>query len=329
MLEFLSDPTWLAPQIDFLLMLQELRSQSPDFVTKFLSSVTILGELAIPALICAICYWCVNFKKGIYLFCLMGFHFIISTTFKMFACVYRPWVLSDKIHPVKEALGFAKGYSFPSGHSSMVASLFGGISLLVKKYWFISIFLILIIFLVGFSRLWLGVHTPQDVVVGLLIGFSLVFLINSIINWAEKSTNRYLYLLSVIDIVSIAFLIYFSFFKQYPIDYVNGKILVNHLDPLRAQIVCFAFSLGIIDGFCICRRFFPYDASEGSIVEKLLRAIIGTVFIFIFNHFGVDYSFSDNSRFTSAFIISFFIGLFITLIYPIIFTKIRGKIIKR
>ena len=328
MFEILSDPNWLAPQIDILLKLQEIRIQCPEIVTKFMLTITLLGELAIPALICSICYWCISFDIGMYLFCLMGFHFITSTTLKMFACVYRPWILSDKIKPVSEAIGFAKGYSFPSGHSSMVASLLGGLAFAIQKHLFISILLILTIFAVGFSRLWLGVHTPQDVIVGLLLGFILIFVVSSILKWVEADKKRYLYFLLFINLISIALLIYFSMFRQYPMDYVNGQLLVNPLGPLRAQVVCFAFSLGIMNGVCLARNYFPFNPKEGSCVEKIIRAIVGVLFIVILNYYCVEYCFSDKCPLISAFFITLFVGLFITAIYPYIFTKI-GRLLRK
>jgi len=328
MLEILSDPNWLAPQIDILLKLQDLRIHSPEFVTKIMLLITQLGELAIPALIASICYWCISFDLGMYLFCLMGFHFITSTTLKMFACVYRPWVLSDKIKPVSEAIAFAKGYSFPSGHSSMVASLFGGIAFGVQRHLLFSIVLILTIFAVGFSRLWLGVHTPQDVIVGLVLGFVLVFIVSIVLDWVEADKKRYLYFLLFTNLISIALLIYFCMFRQYPMDYINGELLVNPLGPLRAQVVCVAFSLGIINGVCITRNFFKFDPKEGSVFEKFIRAFVGVLFILILNHYCVEYCFSDKCPLFHAFFITLFVGLFISAIYPFIFTKI-GNLLRK
>ena len=126
----------------------------------------------------------------------------------MIACVYRPWVLSDKIHPSELAIPFAKGYSFPSGHSSMSSSVIGGLAYLLKRKKLICILLICLVLLIGFSRLWLGVHTPQDVICGLLIGFSLVFAVNKIIDWAEEKPNRYLFLTLLTDVLTALSIIY-------------------------------------------------------------------------------------------------------------------------
>ena len=218
----------------FLLFLQNIRIAHFEAYNKLFLSITVLGEIWLPTLICAIVYWCIDFRAGLYLFSLDSFSGIITHFAKMAACVYRPWVLSDKICPVSEAVEFAKGYSFPSGHSAKASSVLGGVAYLQRHNLIRCILLILLILLVGFSRLWLGVHTPQDVVFGFLTGFALVFVMNFVINWAEKNQNRYLYLLGIINIFSVFALVYFCYFASFRMDYVNGELLVNPIKQYAA-----------------------------------------------------------------------------------------------
>ena len=189
MIDCLSNPNWINPQIDFLLFLQNIRIGQPEFIDKFFLSITIFGEFWLPTLICAIVYWCIDFRAGLYLFTLEGFNSVITHFLKMLACVYRPWVLSDKIHPSKLAVPFAKGYSFPSGHSAMSSSVLGGTAYILRRKPVICTLLICLILLIGFSRLWLGVHTPQDVVCGLFIGLVSIFIVDKIINCYSREDN--------------------------------------------------------------------------------------------------------------------------------------------
>ncbi len=324
MIELLSDASWIKPQIDFLVWLQNIRSHCPDLINKFFLSATVIGEIWVPTLICGIWYWCVNAKNGIFLFLLFGFHYICSQLFKMISCVYRPWILDNRVEPLKEAITFSRSYSFPSGHSSMAASNLGGAAYLLRKNIPLCIFLIMVILLVGFSRLWVGVHTPQDVIVGFLTGLVLVFAGNSVINWAEKSRNRYIYLLIIIDILMTTILIYITHFCKFPMDYVNGKLLVNPKGAIHTAIVCYGYSLGLMNGAFLCRRFFPFEPSDYSIKSRIKIGVVGSVLSIIILNTALEYCFASDFRYRYTFLAAIIIGLFVTGIYPLIFQNIKG-----
>jgi undecaprenyl-diphosphatase len=72
----------------------------------------------------------------------------------------------------------AKGLSFPSGHALMSVTFYGLLIYItwnmVKKTWLkwtLSIFFAVLIFLIGFSRIYLRVHYPSDVIAGFSVGF--------------------------------------------------------------------------------------------------------------------------------------------------------------
>ena len=71
------------------------------------------------------------------------------------------------------------GYSFPSGHSMVSAAFYGFLIYLIYKKvknnylkWGLIILLSLLIFLIGISRIYLGVHYTSDVLAGFLIALS-------------------------------------------------------------------------------------------------------------------------------------------------------------
>ncbi|MGC9341470.1 MAG: phosphatase PAP2 family protein, partial [Bacteroidales bacterium] len=77
------------------------------------------------------------------------------------------------IHTI-EGIDLPLRYSFPSGHSATAFALFIGISFLVKS-WFLKLILLLIAIIVGFSRVYIAVHFPVDVIAGSLIGVLISF----------------------------------------------------------------------------------------------------------------------------------------------------------
>lgn len=323
MIDCLSNPEWINPQINFLLFLQNLRIGHFECFDKFFLSITIFGEFWLPTLICAITYWCIDFRAGIYLFSLEGINVIFAHLLKMIACVYRPWVLSNEIQPSELAVPFAKGYSCPSGHSAMSSSVVGGTAYLLRKKKLICVLLICLILLIGFSRMWLGVHTPQDVLFGLTIGLILIFAVNKIIDWAENNTNRYLYLAGIINIFAILALIYIKYFNTYRIDYVDGELLVNPQKSIYVTFAVYAFVLGLLNGCFICRKYFPFNPKEAPVKNRVIRGLIGGVGIIAILKFIVEYIIMNGLSLTTACPAMFVTGIFITLIYPIIFTKIE------
>ncbi|CBN57217.1 putative PAP2 superfamily protein [Kamptonema sp. PCC 6506] len=75
-------------------------------------------------------------------------------------------------------------YSFPSGHAMMSMVIYGLLGYFLASYfprwrWLIAILTVLLVTTIGFSRMYLGVHWPTDVIAGYIAGF--VWLITCII----------------------------------------------------------------------------------------------------------------------------------------------------
>ena len=320
MITCLSNPEWLKPQIDLLLFLQNIRICHSEIIDTFFLSITVFGEFWLPTVICAVTYWCFDFRAGIYLFSLESINIFIAHFLKMLACVYRPWILDDKIHPSALAVPYAKGYSFPSGHSAMSSSVLGGFAYILRKKKILFIILVTLILLIMFSRLWLGVHTLQDIFGGLFIGLTLIFAVNKIINWAENNRNRYLYLIGIINFTAALALIYICYFNHCRIDYINGEILVNPIKSIYTTCVVYGYSLGLINGCFLCRKFFPFNPKDGSPKHRILRGTIGVSLIIILIKYVLRFVVMNTFDFKISLLITFMAGISITLIYPLIFT---------
>ena len=93
----------------------------------------------------------------------------------------RPY---DMITGLTSLVGIQSDYSFPSGHaaSSFVAAVIM-VKSLPKKY---GIPALTLAFLISFSRLYVGVHYPSDVIAGALISTA----IGLFVCWLEKIIER-------------------------------------------------------------------------------------------------------------------------------------------
>lgn len=154
-----------------------------EFMIALASFVTLFGEEIAMVVILGFVYWCYNKKLGIYLatnFCMVG---IWNPMLKNVFMRRRPYFDNANVKclkPVESGADLydinAQGFSFPSGHSSNSAVVYGSIARFMKKRW-LTIVAVVIVLLVGISRFCLGVHYPTDVLCGWLLGlFGLFFL---------------------------------------------------------------------------------------------------------------------------------------------------------
>lgn len=161
----------------FLYLLESIRNPVLDTL---MSLVTRLGEETAFLVLALIVFWCVDKKKGYYIMT-VGFVGTVASQFMKLLCrVPRPWVLDPEFTIVESAREAATGYSFPSGHSQSAVGTFGGLAVTAKERW-LRIVGIAIAVLVPLSRMYLGVHTPADVLVGSAISLALLLAVYPVI----------------------------------------------------------------------------------------------------------------------------------------------------
>ncbi len=131
--------------------------------------LTEFGAETIQLPLIAFLYWCGKKRIAI----LIGISFfsgmVVNQLLKITFCVQRPFLRFENLAAVAEALPGASGFSFPSGHTAGAISVYGMIAMLTEKRW-LKIVMVSLIAAVGISRLYLGVHTPTDVLAAIVIG---------------------------------------------------------------------------------------------------------------------------------------------------------------
>ena len=137
------------------------------------------GETAFLA-VALVMYWCVDKRRAYYLMS-VGFIGTITSQFMKIACqVPRPWVKDPDFTIVEAAREGAGGYSFPSGHSQSSVGTFGAIAMTAKQKW-LQIVSVCVCIIVPVTRMYLGVHTPQDVLVGSAISIALLLILKPVV----------------------------------------------------------------------------------------------------------------------------------------------------
>ena len=157
--------------LNFLRWMQEHRTPGGE---EFFLQVTEWGEGFWLMAVLGVLFWVfgggVAYRAGL---ALMAGD-LLSSVVKNACCIPRPWLRDPLILPVGDAQWGAFGYSFPSGHASSSALLWGGIAAAARRGW-LWIPVLAWIGLTGVSRVYLGVHTPVDVAGSWLLAVPVVW----------------------------------------------------------------------------------------------------------------------------------------------------------
>jgi membrane-associated phospholipid phosphatase len=131
---------------------------------------SFMGTAEFYLLIMPVLYWSIDaalgLRIGIILLVSDGINYIL----KMGIHTARPFWLSRQV----KSFAFEYTFGMPSGHAQNSAAVFGLLAASLKRRWVWVVSLILI-FLIGVSRIYLAVHFPQDVIVGWIVGFIIVW----------------------------------------------------------------------------------------------------------------------------------------------------------
>ena len=167
--------------------------------------ITRLGEETVFLAAALIVFWCVDKKKGYYLLAVGFLGTMLNQLLKLVCQVPRPWILDPQFSIVEKAREAATGYSFPSGHTQSAVGTFGALAAMTEGTWRRTICICAAV-LVPFSRMYLGVHTPMDVLVASLMAVGLVFALKPVMTLEDAGKMRGL--LGVMLIMAAGLLVY-------------------------------------------------------------------------------------------------------------------------
>ena len=190
--------------MDILYALEKIRT---PFWNGVMSAVTQLGGEVIFIVAAVVVFWCVSKWEGYYLMTIAFCGTVLNQFLKLICRVPRPWVRDPNFTIVESARAEATGYSFPSGHTQNAVGLFGGMARWGGRRW-VRLGLTALALVIAFSRMYLGVHTPADVGVSLVLAAALVLGLYPLMRRAQEKPRYMGYVLAAMLVVSGAFVVF-------------------------------------------------------------------------------------------------------------------------
>lgn len=229
-----------------IVILQALQNIRNPFLTSIMEAITAMAESLPLVIVIAVLYWCGDKKKTVRIGWAMLCSTVVNGVIKNIVKAQRPFQ-KGVVTPVR--VETATGYSFPSGHTQTATSFWTSAMLIFKNK---SMYILgcTMIILTAFTRIYLGVHWPVDVIAGIIIGLIVVVLADKIYD-SEKGFTRW----HVIGVGILAFI-----FLIVPIDHDLVK------------------SVGAIWGFvvgCYLEQNYIQFETKGSLKKQLIKVGIG------------------------------------------------------
>ena len=249
----------------FLYFLESIRNPVFDWI---FSTVTHIGEETFFLAFAIIFFWCVNKRQGYFILLTGLVGTVVNQVAKLFFRIPRPWVLDPEFEIIESARAEATGYSFPSGHTQNVAGTFGAIAAFEPKKWKTAV-CVTVITLVGFSRMYLGVHTPLDVVVSLLIALGLIILLRPVFE-TDESFKKYMpYVVIGSVILSVGFLIYVLSLSG--VSFLDAH---NYQSGLKNAFTLLGCTAGLVVVYFVDSKYINFD-TKAKWYAQLLKLAIG------------------------------------------------------
>jgi membrane-associated phospholipid phosphatase len=235
--------------IDVIVFLQSLAN---DTVIAFFNFISFLGEESIYIVILAFWYFVINKQLGQLFALILGMTALVNNSLKEFFSFERPFqAYPDLVTNYRPET--STGHSFPSGHTQNFSTMLFAFAFIYKK-WMITVAIIFTI-LMMLSRMFLGVHFLEDVLVAAILGILIAY---TLVRLYQK------YGLSLIKTIAVALL------------NISGVFLF--LFDAEDFFKSYGLLLGLTLGVIYEQKYVNFTLSV-SITKKILRVIIGLVIL--------------------------------------------------
>lgn len=251
--------------MDFLRLLEGIRT---SWLNEIMYGITQIGDEIFFLVFSVLIFWCIDKRKGYYLLSIGFIGTEINQLMKMMFRIPRPWVLDPDFTIVEKARAGATGYSFPSGHTQNIVGTMGGTARATEKRG-IRMVCTVVMVLVAFSRMYLGVHTPKDVLTAAAIALILVFGLYPVFRKLEEKPERMWWFLGGMTVLGVLVLLYMTRVNAEAVDADNLESGIKNANTLLGAM------LGMAAAFYVdVRRPFATEAPLPGQIGKLAVGLL-------------------------------------------------------
>lgn len=258
-------------------VLRAIAGVRTPLLDKTMLGISALGEEIAFILIGLIALWCIDKKFGYrFLFMYMAGTFV-NQLLKAIFLIPRPWMIDGSVTYVDAAYSGASGWSFPSGHTQAAVMMYGGLSRRISRGWAYAVAAILVL-LVGFSRMYLGVHTLLDVVTAAVLGIIVIALCELLFKKFGTETKSFAIMCGILAALCLGLIIFVCTVSKdaiFSIDYIDEKQLS---DIYRSQMhdicVLFGTMFGLFAGALVEMKFVKFETKAVWWVQ-LIKVLLG------------------------------------------------------
>lgn len=249
-------------------LLYALESIRTPFLDKLMGLVTNLGGEAVFIVAAIVVFWCLNKSCGYYMMTVGFAGTIINQFLKLWFRIPRPWVKDPNFTIVESARAEATGYSFPSGHTQNAFAVFGSPARFFKNTALRIVFIFLIA-LTAFSRMYVGVHTPLDVGVSLIVGTILVFVIYPFFRDMDKSPKKVYIIFGIFIFLAAAFVAFVELY-DFPAD-IDAE---NYASGLKNAYMILFCAIGLMLTFFIDTKYVHFH-TQAVWWAQIIKVVVG------------------------------------------------------
>ncbi len=152
-----------------------IQTIATPWLDTLMTLITDLGSEEAYIAMVIIAYLAIDARAGQKLGVLLLVSFFGNQYAKGWFDTQRPFVIDPEVVRTQRAIDGAGGAGFPSGHAQSSSTFWLYAAVLAGRPWFWGVAVVLVA-LVSFSRLYLGVHVPIDILGGLVLGVALVLI---------------------------------------------------------------------------------------------------------------------------------------------------------